>query len=117
MWRFRQWMVKRTTFTMIGLGCLLFLLFIFMLTQVVETNDDIMNSVVFMTLSVLPLIRVLFCYYDDLAIDLNDYLYGTAGDSTDGQLMLAKGSRWSSFERRWSFMRSVKLGPVSHNSS
>ena len=105
MWQFRSWMVKRTTFTMIGMGCLLFLLFIFMLTQVVESNDDLLNTVAFMTLSVLPLVRILFNYYDDLAIDLNDYLYGTGGDNNQDQLMLAKGSRWSSFEHRWNFMR------------
>jgi hypothetical protein len=68
-------------------------MYVFMLTQTVEQNDDILNALVFLTCSAIPLFRVLYAYYDDLAVDLNDYLY----TSIKGQAcpMLAKGSRWS----------------------
>jgi hypothetical protein len=102
-WRFRQWLIAGTTFGIIGVSVLLFLMYVFMLTQTVDENDDIMNATVFMVLSGLPIVRILYNYYDDISIDLNDYLYGSV-DGTQTQ-MLAKGSRWSSWENRWNFLR------------
>eukprot|EP00658_Telonema_sp_P-2_P081385 TRINITY_DN8325_c0_g1_i3.p1 TRINITY_DN8325_c0_g1~~TRINITY_DN8325_c0_g1_i3.p1 ORF type:complete len:1270 (-),score=394.44 TRINITY_DN8325_c0_g1_i3:134-3943(-) len=103
MWRFRQWMISNTTLYMIGFSALLTLLYIFMLTQTVDVNDDIQNALVFLTLSAIPLFRVIYNYYDDLAVDLNDYLYTSVKGSHTR--MLSKGSKWSSWENRWNFIR------------
>ena len=73
---FRNWIVQKTTFAMFGFMCFFLLLFMFMLTQTVKENDDLLNAMVFLTCSALPLMRVLYNYFDDHAINLNDYLYG-----------------------------------------
>eukprot|EP00656_Telonema_subtile_P021614 TRINITY_DN2264_c0_g2_i10.p1 TRINITY_DN2264_c0_g2~~TRINITY_DN2264_c0_g2_i10.p1 ORF type:complete len:2689 (-),score=511.82 TRINITY_DN2264_c0_g2_i10:173-8239(-) len=99
-WYFRHWIVHPGTVKVLGFACVLFIVYCFMLTQTVNTNDDILNAVVFLTFSALPLVRVLYNYYDDLAIDLNDFLYRTSGEN-----MLVKGAQWDSFEVRWSFLR------------
>ena len=103
MWYFRGWIVQPSTLHFIGSSCILFILYCFVLTQVVDYKDDILNAVVFLTFSALPMVRILYYYYDDHAIDLNDYLYNTSSK------MLAKGANWESYEDRWSFAKYPRL--------
>ena len=51
-------------------------------SNTVEAYDDVMTAAFFLTISALCVGRVMFNYFDDLGIDLNDYLYSSAASST-----------------------------------
>jgi len=84
LWSFRRWLLPFTTGLMFAASGLCFWGYMFMMIQVVRYNDDLMAAIVFLSASAIPMLRIIFAYYDDLAIDLNDYLYGVRHEVSYG---------------------------------
>ena len=84
----------------IVLAMMMFLLYILVLSTTAQVYDDVLTAVFFLTLSSIFTMDLLYNYYDDLGINLNDYLYHTSerNEMHVNGLVSTKG-----FDRRWSF--------------
>jgi hypothetical protein len=87
---------------MIGTTVFVLMCFILLLSTNTTGYDDVISALFFLTTSSIILMRVVFNYLDDLAFNMNDYLY-TAANKSIKKMIHTKGFESTVGEERWTY--------------